>query len=189
MRGATKVSVGLSVILALVVGIGLVYAVRTFGQEDPRPDFFSAETDAEWLAIIADAKARADSWDGFWPDLASITPATVVASCSELPDGVLPSQSAIELSPDGSQQRVIAIFFLPEENAQYAVAVYRDSDPTGCPELVEQVSEVSPYYADVDRHVCEQMGIMASGSEPEDRTLRPASPKVAEAYIEAFCTN
>ena len=174
-------------LIATLFLIGLLAALvltNARGSDDPQR-FWSAETDDEWMRLIDEA--RDSTWDGTWPPLREMTPAQALDACTDLPAGATLSQSAIQPSPDGSQERVVAIFFR-EPDEQYAIALYRDSDFTGCPPvLVAQASEVSGYTAAVDLHICEQMELMAADIRPTDPTLRPASPAVARHYLDAFC--
>ncbi len=181
------VAVAASAASVAAVLIGLTLFARSPGEAGSADETRAAANDAEWLAIIEQARQSHGLTDAPWPEPEYQDGPVVLHSCSDVPANARNSGGALEYSPDGSRRRVL-IDFVTEENVIYQLILYEGGDPSGCEkDLADLVSGPDVHRTDVETHLCEEMALMADGREPTDPTLRPASAVVAITYLDAFC--
>ena len=148
----------------------------------------SAANDEEWLAIIERVKQRRSDPNTPWPEPRLPAGAKVIRSCVDLPLDAVRTEGSDERSPDGGRRRLIEFYRDPAARQAFILILYSDGDLSGCSaELKAWLQGPDLYRENVDKHICEQMRVMAQGSPKTDPTLRDASPRVAQAYLEAFC--
>jgi len=148
----------------------------------------SAGNDEEWLAIIERAKQRKNDPNAPWPEPRLPEGAKVIRSCLELPSGAVSTGGSDERSPNGARRRSIVQYVDPAAKQGYILILYSDGYLSGCGEAFKAWLQGPDLYRENgDKHICEQMRVMAQGQPKTDVTLRDASPRVARAYLEAFC--
>lgn len=178
---ATCAAITASVLLGLAAITGFP------GEADSADETRAAANDDEWLAIIEQARQSKGLTDAPWPEPEYHDSTVVLHSCSDVPPNARISGYALEYSPAGSRRRVL-IDFGTEENRTYQLILYEGGDLVGCEkDLAGLVTGPDVHRTAVDKHLCEEMALMADGREPTDPTLRPASAVVATAYLDAFC--
>ena len=139
-------------------------------------------SDKEWLTIIERAKRNMNDPEAPWPEREFPPLFKVVRTCAGMPADVRPLQHSVEQSPDKSRRRVEVAY------PGFILLLYSNQDLSDCNEFVRGLLlGPLPYLEATDKHICEQMRVMAQGQPKTDVTLRDASPRVARAYLEAFC--
>lgn len=183
--------IALAATAVLVLGASGMLAWRLLDSggatADPQDEF--AETDAEWLELIAEAKRYKEDPASAWPEPPTPPGVQILRSCASIPAAAQQTQLAVEYSPDESTRRVIFTYFVPPDG-NYHLILYEMGDLGGCDDRITKiVSGPDEYKESVDRHICQEMQLMADGLPRTDETLRPASPEVANAYLGAFCAD
>jgi hypothetical protein len=147
-----------------------------------------SESDEEWLRLIDEARERLASTEVVFPDPRLGEDVTWVDSCAAIPANAVQLEQMAELSTNEAVHRTIVLFSDPEGRARFALFLRSDMEYPACSEELRRLAEERPaIFSAVDAHICDQMELMARGQQRSDVTLRPASPNVAQAYLDTFC--
>ena len=178
-------------VLVVAAAVSIVLQrVISGGSDEGQAQFEQATNDEEWIALIEQAKQRklAAGSDSAWPEPDFQLGVAVIRSCSDIPPDHVETQASIETSPDGTRRRFVFDYFGAATNSRLALILYSDSDVSGCSKHISDIVQGPDLTNDaVQKHLCDEMTQMAQGLPRTDETLRPASPRVAEAYLNAFC--
>lgn len=181
----------LTVLAVAATAAAVVFLVQRewFSSDGARavPEFQVVTTDEEWLELIAEAVRLRSDRNAIWPEPRVQAGTQVLRSCAEIPPAATESQMAIGYSPDGSIKRVVFAYFQAPASSFHLI-LYSDGDLSGCSDRIKGIVTGPDLHRQaVDQHLCEEMARKAAGLEGTDPTLPPASPRVARAFMEAFC--
>jgi len=175
-------------IMVLAAGVSLIAIKSLRDRTSASASIEQATNDEEWLRLIDEAKAKKDKGAVF-SDLQLGPEVAVFTSCKDLPADWTQTQLSVEPSADGSLTRYVFLYSNPAGDATAALILVSGDDVTDCaPKVKDVVTTPDTYNEKVDKHICDEMALMAAGKEKTDKTLRDASPKVAKKYVETFCS-